>query len=210
MSNNTVDSTMFRIEAAKLKGELAHVASKIKNKLFKEVEKWCADSVKYIWTTYNEMEKRIMTIPQNEKELKETREFIKVSKEVTQVNLMDLLKEVDRHYELLDDYSYIYKEEDLEFYYEQKKWPMKIGQVISDGQADVIAQEELLGQKLEQDKDDFAKQLLEFQARFEQVITLKNLENVSSDYIFANKLHIDIENAHDRVQQFNDREQLFG
>ena len=78
-------------------------------------------------STFMNMQKVIETCPTNEKELKETREFIAVSKNETQPILHELLKEVDRHYGLLDDYSWHYDEADINFFYDQKMWPMKIG-----------------------------------------------------------------------------------
>jgi hypothetical protein len=53
-------------------------------------------------------------VPQNEKELVSIREFIKVSRDVTQVALQEQLKEVNKHWELLDEFSYQYKEDDIE------------------------------------------------------------------------------------------------
>ena len=41
--------------------------------------------------------------------------------------------EVDKHYVLLDDYSFIYKEDDIELFYDQKKWPNRIIEVIRTG-----------------------------------------------------------------------------
>jgi hypothetical protein len=37
-----------------------------------------------------------------------------VSRDVTQVTLQEQLKEVNKHWELLDEFSYQYKEDDIE------------------------------------------------------------------------------------------------
>ena len=54
------------------------------------------------------MQERIRTIPTNEKELVSIREFIKVSRDITQVTLQEQLKEVNKHWELLDEFSFEY------------------------------------------------------------------------------------------------------
>jgi hypothetical protein len=78
---------MFRIQTAKIKDHLSKAALKIRDKLIESVETWCNNSVKMIEDTYNAMSERISTVPQNEKELVSIREFIKVSRDITQVTL---------------------------------------------------------------------------------------------------------------------------
>lgn len=59
------------------------------------------------------MQKRIGKVPENEEELVELRDFIKVSKERTQYEMLELQKEVERHYELLDEFSFMYDINDI-------------------------------------------------------------------------------------------------
>jgi len=113
-----------------MKETLSSAALKIRNRLIEAVEKWCNDTVKNIETTFNNMESRIRTVPTNEKELVSIREFIKVSRDVTQLQLQDQLKEAIKHQELLDEFSHFYKEEDIVVTLMQKMWPMQIGNVI--------------------------------------------------------------------------------
>ena len=83
ISNNTMEFPMFRVQADRLKKQLAEKAREIKRKLCERTYKWCMDSVKYIETTYKTMENRINKQPQDEAELVEIQEFIKVSKTET-------------------------------------------------------------------------------------------------------------------------------
>jgi hypothetical protein len=83
------------------------------------------------------MQERIRTIPTNEKELVSIREFIKVSRDITQVTLQEQLKEVNKHWELLDEFSFEYQHQDIELTLMQKMWPMQIGNVITDGNSDI-------------------------------------------------------------------------
>ena len=130
LSNDYIDTPMFRVECKKIKDTLSSQALKIRDKLIEAVTKWCADTVTHIDNTFREMQKVIQTAPTNEKELVHIREFITVSKDVTQVDLGEQLKAANKHYELLELYSVMYKTDDLENTFYQKMWPMTIGQVI--------------------------------------------------------------------------------
>jgi len=79
-----MDFPIFQVKAGDLKLRLAKEASAIKQRLIERVYQWCSDSVKHISTTFDNMQKRIGKVPDNEEELVELREFVKVSKEHTQ------------------------------------------------------------------------------------------------------------------------------
>lgn len=78
------------MKAQDLKQRLAKEAKGIKERLSERVYRWCSDSVKLISSTYDNMQKRISKVPDNEEELVELREFIKTSKEVTQGEMLAL------------------------------------------------------------------------------------------------------------------------
>ena len=72
------------------------------------------------------MEERINILPQSEKELVDLNAFIKESKAETKPMLADLLRDVENHYKMLDEYFVEYQHEDLENCMEQKIWPTQI------------------------------------------------------------------------------------
>ena len=106
-------------------------------KLAEAVYNWCSDSVKYISTTFDNMQKRIGKVPDNEEELVELREFIKRSKDHTQHEMLALQQEVERHYELLDEFSYMYNIDDIQNCWTLKQYPMIIGEAIADGNSSI-------------------------------------------------------------------------
>lgn len=114
LSNDFIDTPMFRVECKKIKQTLYEQAIKIRDRLIENVTKWCADTVNHIDATFRDMQKQIQTPPTNEKELVFIREFITQSKDVTQVELGEQLKAANKHYELLEYYSVMYKVDDLE------------------------------------------------------------------------------------------------
>jgi alpha-ketoglutarate-dependent taurine dioxygenase len=128
---------MFRVNCLKMKEQLSNQALKNRNRLVEQTLMWCADTVNHIDSTFREMQKTIQTPPTNEKELVFIKEFINTANTVTKEELGELLKAAYKHYELLEKYSAVYKQEDLEFAFYQKMWPMTIGQVIQDGKQDI-------------------------------------------------------------------------
>jgi hypothetical protein len=121
---------MFRVEARKIKEKLYTCATNLRKQLLDELSTWCRTTVEHIETTYEEMAVKISTVPQNEKEMVNIKEFIKVSKEVTTVALTETLKNVNKHHDVLDEFSYTYKMEDIERMLDLKMKPMQIGSVI--------------------------------------------------------------------------------
>ena len=102
-----------------MKEQLSQQALKIKEKLLENVNEWSKKSVEKIYKTYEEMNKTIMKEPTNERELVDTREFIKdTPNKVDQ--LCRELNEVYKHYCMLDDFSFKYADIDIETFWLQK------------------------------------------------------------------------------------------
>ena len=127
--------------------------------------------------TYVEMETKISHTPQNEQELVEIRDFIKKSRDVTMGELAEQLKEVERHYELIEDFCYTFEgqEQAIENAMGLKCQPMKIGMVITEGNTSIASQEENFSQVLEQQKDEFYKKLRTFEEEFQVINKFKSI-----------------------------------
>jgi len=178
VSNNMMDYPMFRVQATKIKDKLYNAAINMRKALLDELSTWCNTTVIHIENTYDEMAVKISTAPTNERELVMLKEFIKMSKEDTTIVMTELLKTTNKHYDLLDEFSYVYKPEDIERCLDLKMKPMQIGSVIQDGSADMMAKEEEFMQRLDLEKDDFAKILVEFDDRFKQIIKFNSIDQI--------------------------------
>jgi len=146
---------MFRVQCQKMKKKLSETALSIRDKLIKSVETWCNDTVRNISETFSQMTKRIQTTPENEKELVAIKEFIHKSNTVTQIELMEDLKMVIKHQEMLDWFSFTYQEDDINETLYQKSWPMEIGNVIQEGKSSIADKEEQFTNRLDKEKEDF-------------------------------------------------------
>ena len=138
-------------------------------KLAEAVYNWCSESVKFISTTFDDMQKRIGKVPDNEEELVELREFIKRSKDHTQHEMLRLQQEVERHYELLDEFSYMYNIDDIQNCWTLKQYPMIIGEAIADGNSAIMTQEEQFIAKLDAEKEQFLKDLAGYKDTFKRI-----------------------------------------
>jgi hypothetical protein len=114
LSNDDVDFCMFRIKALDLKKQLCDKANKIKQAILDQTATWCKEKVLFIYTTYGHMNEEIQKTPNDEKQLVDLKEFIRISKEVTQPMLKDLLDLVEQHYRMCDEFFVIYDQQDIE------------------------------------------------------------------------------------------------
>lgn len=105
ISNNLCDFPMFRVKAAKLKNSLAGYARKLKRRICEKTYEWCTSSVDHIDKTFTYMEQRIQKTPQDEQELVDIKAFIDVSKNQTKEQLMSLLLQINKHMQMLDEFS---------------------------------------------------------------------------------------------------------
>jgi hypothetical protein len=114
LSNDDVDFCMFRIKALDLKKQLCDKANNIKQAILDQTATWCKEKVLFIYTTYGHMNEEIQKTPNDEKQLVDLKEFIRISKEVTQPMLKDLLDLVEQHYRMCDEFFVIYDQQDIE------------------------------------------------------------------------------------------------
>lgn len=133
ISNDVEDYPFFRVMAGELKTKLSEAANSLKLKILKGCEEWCRNTVQGIETTYEDMRKRIEKTPSNESELVELTEFIEKSKNETKQAQEDLLKIVENHHIMMDDFSFMYQEEDIVHALSMKCWPSQIQETINDG-----------------------------------------------------------------------------
>jgi chromosome segregation and condensation protein ScpB len=80
------------------------------------------------------MYQKITREPMDEKELVESKEFVQGAP-LRVEELTEVLKEVSRHYNLLEHFSYMYQELDIEKYWYMKIWPIKIQAQLTDAKS---------------------------------------------------------------------------
>ena len=101
-----------------------------------------------------DMQEKISHDPQNEKELIATKDFIDDAPAKVEMN-SETLREVYRHIEMLETFSYMYKEVEIESFWYMKVWPMKIQVSIQDGKTMITEKNEQFGARLENEKESF-------------------------------------------------------
>lgn len=152
LSEDEIDFRIFRVMAKKMKNDLGDQASKIKDRILDATYNYCTETVTEVFKTYNDMEQKITHEPADEKELIMTKDFINGANEKVE-QLTETLKEVYRHYIMLEEFSYMYKEIDIEQYWYMRVWPLKIQACVTEGKNTILEKNEIFGAKLDQEKD---------------------------------------------------------
>jgi len=207
-SNDYVDFPIFKIEAKSLKEKLAEQAQKIKNSILEATHNYCIKTVSDVLDEYKFMKEKIGTDPKDEEILVEVREFIKDSPNKV-ANLELKVNEVGKHMLLLEDYSFYYNEKEYLKYWNCKRWPLEISTELTFGAQHIEKQEEVFMYRLDNEKEEFKKQLKIRQETLEKIKKFKNLDdskNFAADCDMLEKaLMADVE----KVMRFNVRESLF-
>jgi hypothetical protein len=162
LSEDEVDFRIFRVMSKKLKTQLGDKALEWKNMILDATYNFCTESVANVFKIYNEMQEKILHDPINEKELIASKEFISQTPAKVE-QLTEELKEVYRHYLMLEEFSYMYKELDIESFWYMKVWPLKIQACLTDGKNMVQDKNDLFSAKLEAEKETFSKQIVQYQ-----------------------------------------------
>jgi hypothetical protein len=170
---------------------------------------FCTESVARVFKIYNEMQEKILHDPINEKELIASKDFIAESP-ATVEKLTEELKEVYLHYLMLEEFSYMYKELDIESFWYMKVWPLKIQACLTDGKNMAQDKNDLFSAKLEAEKEAFTKQITSYQQNFEKIKDFTKLDQVQDLITATFELKKNIDTSHNNVVQFHERETTFG
>lgn len=159
LSEDEVDFKIFRIMSKKMKSDLGEQATKIKDRILEATYQYCTETVAEVYKTYTEMEQSITHEPVDERELINTKDHIASAAEKVET-LTELLKDVYLHYQMLERFSFMYKEVDIERYWFMRVWPLKIQACTTEGRNTIMEKRELFSTKLDQEKDIFLKQIV--------------------------------------------------
>jgi len=116
LANDVVEFPLFRVMTKDMKEGLGKACLKIKQTLLEQINNYCKDSVAQIYESYEDMNKQILFDPSNERELVQTRDFIKDAPNKVE-KLSTLLHEVYKHYLLLEDFSFKYDDKEIEAFW---------------------------------------------------------------------------------------------
>ena len=152
------------------------------------------------------MSVKIKNPPANEMELVELTEFIEKSRNETKQKQEDLLREVEAHHCIMDEFSFMYQEEDIVNALSMKCWPSQIQEIINDGKEAIGEKTESFVNKLESDKEEFARNMKSYQEQFKKIVTFNSIDNVNTFAKDAYSLDSSLKEAAVTVEQFNLRE----
>jgi hypothetical protein len=80
---------------------------------------------------------------------------------------MDQWKVILKHHEMLESFSYMYKDSDIDNFWMMKIWPLRIQASLTEGKNRMIEKSDLFALNLEKEKEKFEKDIQEYKAAFE-------------------------------------------
>jgi hypothetical protein len=177
LSEDEVDFRIFRVMSKKLKTQLGEKAQEWKNMILDATYNYCTETVANVFKIYNDMQEKILHDPKDERELIASKEFIAAAPAKVE-QLTEELKEVYRHYLMLEEFSYMYKELDIESFWYMKVWPLKIQACLTDGKNMVQDKNDLFSARLENEKEAFSKLIVQYQSTFDKIKDFTSLDQV--------------------------------
>lgn len=152
--------TFFQVRTKLAKEALVQKATEVLTLITTKTAEIVTDNIARITKSYQDMCDKMLSQPKNELELVELKNFIAD----TDINLLKISNEVDcveLYLDLFERVSHPYSDKHIENFYELRTWPQEIKIALIEGQRNTNAQEQKFTEKLENEKEIFAQELLE-------------------------------------------------
>ena len=88
-----------------------------------------------------------------------------------------------------------------------KQYPMIIGEVLTDGKQTMQEQEELFIVRLDQEKEQFNKELASYKETFKKIKTFSDIDTYQDYYRDVSALDVNLQRADETIARFNMRSQ---
>ena len=208
LKEDEVNFNIFKVVVKRLKQDLGEQAIKIQERIMDATYQYANDTVAEINSTYMMMQQKICHEPKNEVELIETRDFISGAIAMD-ADLLAKLKVVGQHHEMLEKFSYMYKEKDIDIFFNMRIWTLRIQAFLGDAKTMMTDKQEIFSTNLEREKEQFQVQLDQYKENLNKIKTYSN-ENQSLEYSNdAYTLNENINHSYEMKKQFNEREKIF-
>ena len=205
LAEDEVNFRLFRVVTKKLKNELADQANKCKERILDATYNYCKETVLQCSKDFNVLITNIRCEPQNEIEYKQTIEWHKKAPgEVERLN--DILKEIYRHYLMLEEFSYQYQDKDIENYWMMKILPLQVQVALQDGKTTIQEKTELFTQNLMKQQEVFVRDIEVYKVECNKIKELNSLTQAQNLYSKAEELNNNLQESFTKKSGFNDRE----
>lgn len=208
LTANEVDCGIFRVSSKKLKQELGSAALAIKNKILEKTYEFCMTQLQNTYKSYSELETELIKNPRDELEFTKLRECAESAPSTVKANVQTLV-EISKFFDMLDEFSFRYKELDIESFWFMKVWPLKISRCVASAYETISDKMEIFQTKLAMEKENFNQEIATFQDRFERIKQFDSLERSQEFATSAYQLNEDLITALEFKTTLNQREAVF-
>ena len=208
LNNDTVNLRFFQLECAGLKSQICKKGKEIMSAVTKRVAEYATEKIHDVLKEYESVEKRLETVPQNEVELFELKQFYKEIPKIKQ-RLHNDTQTVRKHLDVLDDFNVIFDEKEMGGFYYTLRWPINIDISYREGELKLEDEEEKFKAKLDKDRDRWYRNLHNLVHDFETVQHYSDYSQVETNHDAVMKLNEQLIQSNEEIKSINDREKQF-
>lgn len=199
----------FEIRTKELKRFLIEKATKVKEMFFKKISSETNKNIVELRDKYSRMKTSLTMEPQNEKE------YITLKKNLSEMNknmsrLEGEMEETKSMIQILEKFNQEVNHKIL-----IQSWllyisPLEIKGAFHEGKIIIDQKEYFFKNNLEEEKAAFIEELERIELIFENFIKINSIDNISNSAERNENLKDKIKESLNKVQNFNEREELFG
>nr|KAJ3423148.1 Dynein heavy chain 7, axonemal [Polyrhizophydium stewartii] len=159
--------------------------------------------------SFEEMAKRITTMPANVEEMVALQKFIDTSRNVSMKTLEEAVDEAKKKLNFMITFSEL-KREDFDMNTVLFTWPQKIGPIFGEGESNLLKSRASNQDDLKARKEKLLTELEGYSKQIEEYYSFGDYSEINKYLKAAQKLQSRLDSIAERIAGFNHEEELFG
>ena len=207
-SENSCQFTMIVVNVTGAKKTLMSKALQVRGLLMDHIaEEWNKSNID-VCEKYEEVRSQMKTDPNNAEELDELYKFFEKSREELE-ELEACIEESGQVFEALHRIAYPMKDEDSTKYWETSYWPMKLVDVISEGEMNMARKRARFQEDLKNDVQKLMDEIDTIDSEVETFITYGEIEQVEERLAYVTDIEQKLKEAQELAEVYQSREAIF-
>jgi len=202
-----VQFALFQIDTSYIKKHLSSRAKKLKEVFLSAINKYCMRTTEDIAKKYTELQNNLEEKPTSKEGYKVLKECLRnVDKRIANLKAQHEL--VGMHIELLEDHLFKVEKDVYYKFFTIYCYPREIRSKREKGNKNLLNYEEQLRVELEEQKNEFDRELNQYSLDYAEVIKFEDTESAQAQFRAAFELQKNIEKALKKAKDLNDDEEL--
>jgi dynein heavy chain len=201
---------MFEVHCAEIIDKLTKRADELAKRVLDKVNESAETRTKELSEKWDFCQNTVRNAVQNEKELADLKEYMKDIQKVVDPQVATL-KHIRLQLDLLENFTYEVRKELVEEVFDAAHWPLTIKVDVSARIREIDKEKIKFMEQLALDKEIFTKDMKKWQAKLEfvknEMTAFEDAKNYDKD---VSGFHDQLMEGRRRIEDFNQRESLFG